>query len=159
MELGKNSARIVDYGITKTKLGSAQVFVKLLVAGVHDTTWYGVPFKKDGEVNEFMMTQLAYCGFDLSRQTIEDLAAGMESGILITDEDIDVYVRNETNGSGDLVPRVNTLGSVGPIRVDEQDLKVLISQEQSDKLKASASKFKARKKSAKKDNPSDDVPF
>jgi len=51
MELGKQLARIVDYGMTKTKKGGAQVFVQFQVGG-EISTWYGVPFKNDGEVND-----------------------------------------------------------------------------------------------------------
>ena len=158
MELGKNSARIVDYGLTKTKMGSAQIFIKLLVNGRDDATWYGMPMKKDGEPNEFMLTQLAYCGFDLSQNSFEDLSRGPDSGLLVTSEDIEVYVREETDGKGDLVRRVNTLGAMGPIRLDAEEAKTLIPQESIDKLKALAGKFKPRKV-AKKELPSDDVPF
>lgn len=158
MELGKNSARIVDYGLTKTKMGSVQVFIKLLVGGKEDATWFGMPMKKDGESNDFMLTQLAYCGFDFSSHELEELAKGVDSGLLITSEDIDVYVRDETSPTGELVRRINTLGAMGPIRMEAEEVKSLITDDQKSKLKAAASKFKARKV-VEKPKPSDDIPF
>ena len=168
MELGRNIARITDYGISKTKLGSVQVFVRLLVEstdGSKEVTWYGVPFKKDGEVNEFMMAQLAYCGFDPATNTIEDLSKGIDSGILITTENIDVYARDETSPSGEIVRKINTLGPMGPIRIDGEEAKTLISTEQAAKIKSLASKYKVRKATnpqpvvAKKEEENDAIPF
>lgn len=170
MELGRNSARIIDYGLSKTKLGSAQVFIKLLVeqtGGSKEVTWYGVPFKKDGEVNEFMMAQLAYCGFDPSVNSIEDLSNGIDSGILISNENIDVYVRDETSPSGEIVRKINTLGPMGPMRIATEEAKALISGEQASKIKALASKFKPRKPGVAikpadlqiNGKESDDIPF
>lgn len=149
MELGKNSARIVDYGVTKTQKGSMQVFVKLLVGGRDDATWYGMPLKNNGEVNDYMFTQLAYCGFDASAHSLEDLSGGIDSGLMITSEDIDVYVRKETDSKGDEVLRVSTLGTLGPIKIDAEEAKSLLSSEQTAKLKAAGGKFKPRKPSGK----------
>jgi hypothetical protein len=158
MKVGKNLAEIVDYGITKTKLGSAQVFIRLSFEDNSESTWYGVAFKKDGETNDIMLQQLAYCGFDLSANKIEDLAAGMESGLLVTDERLDVYCRMEVAPNGENVLRISSLGSIGPSRVDGEQLKSLLTDEQSKKLKDAASKFKPRaKKPAPK--PSEDIPF
>lgn len=159
MKLGKNIGRIVDYGVTKTKKGSFQVFVNLLVDGRDSATWYGMPIKNNGEINVFCFTQLAYCGFNAETHSIEDLSRGTESGLLITSEDIEVYARMETDGKGDEILRVNSLGPLGPIKIDVNEAKSLLSAEQSAKLKAIGGKFKPRKpsKAPAADTESDDI--
>ena len=155
MELGKNLARIVDYGTTKTKGGAAQVFIKFSVSG-EESTWYGVPFKKDSdEVNDICMTQLCYCGFDPSVNKIEDLSFGIDSGLLATGEDIDVYVADQILPDGSQKRRINTIGEIGPARATATEVQQLISETKQQKLREAASKFKVRKKK----DPNKVIPF
>lgn len=158
MELGKNLGRIVDYGVTKTKSGSLQVFVKFSI-GNEESTWYGVPYKKDSdEVNDMCMMQLVYCGFDPSQAELERLGTGLESGLLITDEDIDLYIADEMMPNGDVKRRIKTIGELGPTRISADEAKSLVSDAKKQKLKESASKFKVRKKKEKQ-NPDTSIPF
>jgi hypothetical protein len=117
-----------------------------------------MPFKKDEDVNEIFFMQLAYCGFDPAVHTLEKLALGVDSGILVTDEDIDVYVRKETAPDGTDRLRVNTLGEIGPNRVDEDAVKDLINADQLAKLKGLSGKIKPKSRKKKAD-PAEVVPF
>lgn len=158
MELGKNLGRIVDYGTTLTKAGSLQVFIKFAV-GREESTWYGSPFLKDkDEPNDMCLMQLAQCGFDVSSNEPSELSAGIDSGLLITDEDIEVIVADETMPNGDLKRRIKTIGELGPTRITAQKAKELISDAKKAKLKEAASKYKVRKKVQKK-NPEEPTPF
>jgi hypothetical protein len=158
VKLGKNIGRIVEYGTTLTKLGSAQVFIRLRLEDGDETTWYGVPIKKDGDTNDIMLQQLAYCGFDPSSNQISDLSLGIESGVLVTDEDLDVYCTMQLNKVGEEELRINSIGSIGPVRADADAIKTALTQEQADKIKASANKFKVRVKK-KKEDPTENIPF
>lgn len=157
MDLGKNLSRINDYGITQTKGGSLQIFINFNVAG-ESSTWYGMPYKKDGEVNDICLMQLATCGFDPAANTFEHLALGLASGILITDEDVDVYVADVVQPDGSLRRRINSIGEFGPKRVSASDTTALTTAEQKEKLKAAAGKFKVRQKKEKQD-PDEALPF
>jgi hypothetical protein len=161
MVIGKNKAIITDYGMTKTKLGSAQVFVRLLVNGEESQTWYGVFFKKDGTPNEFVLTQLAYCGYDFANHTTELLSMGPIGGCLDTTNEIDVYAKMMTTPTGDVRLRVDTLGEIGPSRLDTNEAAAMFDDSQKAALAAMASKFKPRKKPAPVSaaNPDEEMPF
>lgn len=161
MVIGKNRAIITDYGMTKTKLGSAQVFIKLLVNDEESHTWWGVLFKKDGTPNEFVLTQLAYCGYDVATQSVDLLALGPVSGALDTDAEIDVYAKMMTDPIGNLKLRIDTLGEIGPTRMDSNEVNALLDESQKNALAALGSKFKPRKKTIKPkpQDPDEEIPF
>lgn len=158
MELGKNLGRIVDYGTTKTKAGSLQVFIKFQI-GAEESTWYGVPYKKDSdEVNDMCLMQLTYCGFDPSKNELEELSGGLDSNILITDEDIDLVIADQITPNGDTARRIKSIGEFGPTRITAEESKTLVSEAKKQKLKEAASKFKVRKK-VEKEDPTLETPF
>ena len=161
MKLGKNIGRIIDYGTTISKMGSAQVFIRLRLEDGDETTWYGVAFKKDGTSNDIMLQQLAYCGFNPAMDALSDLSAGPESGLLVTDEDLDVYCTMQLNKIGEDELRISSIGPIGPNRADAEAIKAAITPEQEKILKESASKFKVRERKAKKaqNNPEENIPF
>lgn len=161
MKLGKNIGRIIDYGTTLSKLGSAQVFIRLRLDDGDETTWYGVAIKKDGTSNDIMLQQLAYCGFNPAVDTIADLAAGPDSGLLVTDEDLDIYCSMQLNKVGEDELRVSSIGPIGPNRAGADAIKSAITDEQAAAIKASASKFKVRERKPKKpvQNPEEEMPF
>lgn len=158
MKVGKNLGEIIDYGVTKTKLGSAQVFIRIAFEDGSESTWYGVAVKKDGEANEIMLAQLAHCGFDFSKNDVMDLFEGPSSGLLIMNEKIDVYCRNEMTQTGELALKISSLGAIGPNRVDVDEARSLLTSEQADKIRAIGSKFKPRQRKAKQ-NPEEPTPF
>lgn len=147
MKLGKNIAKIVDYGITTTRAGALQVFVRLDIEDSGLQTWYGMPFKKDGTLNGMCLQQLANCGFDASEHEIQELDAGVDSGLMDVDSFIDVYATKQTKPDGSEFVGINSLGEIGPMRADSEVIKTLITPEQSAMLKAAGAKFKPRKKS------------
>lgn len=157
MEIGKHLARITDYGITTTKDGKAQVFVTFHVSN-ESGTWYGMPLKKDGEANDMCLMQLASCGLDLAINTVEDLSKGVDSNILITDEDIEIHVKEVMQNDGSMKRRIDSIGEFGPARVTAAEVVNLISDAAREKIKSVAGKFKVRKKTVK-ENPKEDVPF
>lgn len=165
MKEGKNIARITDYGLTKTKLGSAQIFIKVDFLEGGSATWYGVAFKKNGEPNDMCLKQLAYCGFDFETNTIDQLAYGPLLSLLRTD-DIDVYCRHETAPNGEQVLRINSIGELfGPQRVEADEAKQMLDKDALEKLKNAGSKFKAHKKnkspvsSFSDDDTKTEIPF
>lgn len=163
MKLGKNIGKIVDYGTTISKMGSAQVFIRLRLEDGDETTWYGVAIKKDGGVNDIMFQQLAYCGFNPGVDAMEELASGPESGLLVMDEDLDIYCSMQLNKVGEDELRISSIGPIGPNRADAEAIKSAISAEQQSAIKASASKFKVRERKPKEvttsKKPEDDIPF
>ena len=160
MKLGKNIGRITDYGMTKTRAGKGQIFVRVALDDGDEQTWYGMPFKNDGELNEICIQQLVYCGLDLERFSINDVNKGPSCGALDTDSPIDVYCANKTQGDGSLQMRINSLGPIGPMVLAEDEVDTLFTDEQRAKLKAAANKFKPKKRAAvKKEAEDEDVPF
>jgi hypothetical protein len=161
MKLGKNTGKIIDYGTTLSKLGSAQVFIRLRLEDGDESTWYGVAIKKDGESNNIMLQQLAYCGFNPSVDSISDLSAGPESGLLVMDEDLDIYCTMQLNKVGEEELRISSIGPIGPNRAGADAIKAAITPEQEEKIKAAASGFKVRVRKPKKveANPEENIPF
>lgn len=166
MELGKNLAGIIDYGLTKSKAGAEQVFIKFKI-GKEETTWFGSPFRKEcGEdgnpkLNDMFWTQFVYCGFDPEKNKLEDLLEGFSSDILITDEYIEVTIADEIQPDGDTKRRIKMIGEIGPTRLDATEAKQLLSSVKNKIIKEGASKFKARKRivKPKKQDPSEPTPF
>lgn len=157
MEVGRHVVRVVDYGISRTKAGGVTVFAEI-VKGSESMKWYGSPFKKDGELNDMCISQLVACGFDPENNEIKDLQKGVDSGLLITDEDLDCEVAMEMGPDGTDLLKVKWLGCSPVSRLSTEEAKELISDEKEKKLKASASKFKVRKRKPK-ENPGEAIPF
>lgn len=156
--MGKNLGRITDYGTTKAKSGSVQIFIKFQIGG-EESTWFGSPYKKESDdVNDMCLMQLAYCGFDPELHEIDALSQGLDSGILITDEDIDLVIADQTLPNGDIARRIKSIGEFGPVRITSEETKSLVSDTKKQKLKASAGKFKVRKK-VEKEDPTLETPF
>lgn len=156
MEVGKHLVRIKDYGISQSKAGGLTIFIDVEKDG--DTKrWYGSPYKRDGELNDMCVAQLAACGFDPSKG-FDRLGEGIEGGALITDEDIDCAVALEMNGKGEQEARIKWLGVNPTPRLSADEVKQLVTTEQQEKLKASAAKFKPRARKVKQD-PDEPVPF
>lgn len=156
MEVGKHLVRIKDYGINQSKAGGMFVFIDIEKDDV-TLRWYGSPIKKDGTPNEMCLAQLVACGFDLEKD-ISSLGEGIDSGLLVTDEDIDCVVANEMNGKGEMEAKVKWLGVNPTPRLSTDEVKALITDEQRDKLKALSSKFKTRTRK-KVASPDEEVPF
>jgi hypothetical protein len=156
MEVGKHLVRIKDYGLSQSKTGGLTIFIDVEKDG-DSKRWYGSPYKRDGEVNEMCIAQLAACGFDPSAG-FDKLGEGVEGGALITDEDIDCVVANELNGKGELEPRLKWIGINPTPRLSADEAKQIVTSEQQQKLMASASKFKPRARKKKQD-PDEPVPF
>jgi hypothetical protein len=157
MILGLNKGRIVDYGVAKSKSGASQVFVHISIGG-EVVKHYMYPFKKDGEVNDYVMQQLVYAGFDPLTMTIDALAFGVESDMLITNEDLDIFAKEETNNMGQLQIRVSSLGAMVGNRLSYEETKALITPDQISKVKAFASKYTARVR-VKKEDLSEEIGF
>jgi len=157
MILGLNKGRIVDYGVAKSKSGSSQVFVHINISG-EVVKHYMYPFKKDGEVNDYVMQQLVYAGYDPATMVIDALAFGVESDMLITNEDLDIFAKEETNNIGQLQLRVASIGAVSGGRLSYAEVKDIITAEQINKVKALASKYTARVR-VKKEDPSEEIGF
>lgn len=164
MKLGKNIGRIVDYGTTLSKLGSAQVFIRLRLDDGDETTWYGVAIKKDGEHNAIMLQQLAYCGFNPAVDKLSNLSKGPDSGLLIMDEDLDIYCTMQLNNRGEDELRIGSIGPIGPSRATSEEINLAISKEQEEKIRAAAGRFKVRERKPKQPqvtapNPEEEMPF
>jgi len=162
MNLGKNYAQIVDHGLTKTRAGNIQVFIKLSIGDEGEQqTWYGSPFKKDtGEINKMCIQQLCYVGFDPATMELEDLN---KDNLLDKSQLFEVYGVNQTQGDGSLAVRVGSLGPLGPERVTGEEISTIISASQKQSLKELSGKYKVSKPKVtaepKKDDPNEVIPF
>lgn len=157
MEVGKHLVRIKDYGISIAKSGGLTVFIEVTKNG-ESMRWFGSPIKKDGNPNDMCLAQLTACGFDPSVNSIEDLNGGPESQILITDEDIECQIGPETSPIGDTLIRIKWIGAPPKKVLGQDEIRGLMTDEQRAALKASASKFKVRKKAPKQD-PEEEIAF
>ncbi len=155
MELGKHAARIIDYGLGKTKAGEVSVYIRFKI-GSEEPLWFGSPFKKDGNPNDMCLQQLAEAGFDFEARTINDLYHGLTSGCLITDEDINVMVADRVQGDGQTKRQIDFIGERGMPKISAEEAKALLDEQRLASLKGAGTKFRSRKK---KDKPEDIVPF
>lgn len=157
MEAGNHLVRIKDYGVSVSKSGSMNVFIEVTKNG-ESMRWFGSPMKRDGTPNEMCLLQLAACGFDPSSDSIEDLNKGLDSGLLVIDEDVECQVGPETSPTGDIVLRMKWIGAAPRKTLSTEEVKALITDEQRAALKTVSGKFKVRKKSVKQ-NPDETIPF
>lgn len=152
MELGKQLARIVDYGVTENKSGNGSVFIKFIFPSGEYLTWYGS--LKEGKAAEITVSTLFECGF--SGDDINALAKGVESGLLITDEDIDVNVQKEIDPTGTERIRIKYIGSGKEIpRIDQEQARKLIPASVNMMLR----EMKRTKKPREKKDPNFEIPF
>lgn len=107
MECGKQLAKIVDYGLFQNQTtGANSAYIKFnLKGGV--LTWWGS--LNEGKATEITLRQLAECGY--AGQDIKKLNDGIDSNILICDEDISVEVAEKINGVGDAVKFIKSIGA------------------------------------------------
>lgn len=94
---GYYQAKILNYGITKTKAGDpspAIIFEVTLVDGSkHRVPWKGS--LKDGPARNISLKALAVCGFS-NVGAFSYLANGLESGLLDTNKEVQITVEHET---------------------------------------------------------------
>lgn len=160
MHLGKNYGQIVDHGLTKTKAGNIQIFIRFSLGDSgEEQTWYGSPFKKDtGEINKFCIQQLCYVGFDPATMELEDLN---KDGTLDKSQLFDVYGQNQTQGDGSLMVRIGSLGPLGPERATAEEISTIVTSTQKQSLKELAGKYRASKPvmPVNKPDPLETIPF
>ncbi len=154
MELGLQKARIIDYGMSKTKNDIPQIFIDFNVGG-EVSRWYGFPLKKTGEVNNVVMQQLATAGFDL-RRDLNCIGLGLHAQCFTIYKDIDVNVKEKTNNVGNLYRCVDSIGLVNfgsTQRMSVEELGALFTSEQLAMFKSFADKFQAA------GDPNEEVPL
>lgn len=152
MEVGKHLAKIVDYGLSESKAGNASVFIKFQVASGDTITWYGS--LKEGKASEITLNALLECG--LSSDDINGLSGGLDSNLLITDEDIDIEVRKEFDQNGVERLRVKYVGSAKEIeRISAEKARTLIPASVNMLLR----EMKKNKKPKVKKDPDFEIPF
>ena len=157
MDLGLQKALIVDYGMIRNKAGSIQIFIDFMLRDRNEQRWYGFPLKMSGDLNEMVMAQLVYAGFDLNRD-LNCIALGLESGCFTTYKEIDIFVKDVTQTNG---TTKRAIYSIGPKifgktnRVSIEEAATLFTDEQLAMFKGAAFKFA----SIKVENPNDEVPL
>lgn len=152
MELGKQTARIIDYGILENRSANASVFIKFEFASKETLTWFGS--LKEGKAAEITINTLLECGFD--GDDLNVLAEGIACSALITDEDIDVDVREEADTDGRIRRKIKYVGSQKEIpRITKEKARTLISANISMQLR----EIKKSKKPKEKKDPNFEIPF
>ena len=94
---GYYAAKILNYGLTKTKAGSPEptiVFEVLEDGNPHRVFWRSS--LKDGPAREITLKALAICGFKNLRG-FAYLADGIQSGLLDMEKEVQITVEHETN--------------------------------------------------------------
>lgn len=151
MELGRQLARIAEYGLVENKSGGHSVFIKFDLKG-ESLTWWGS--LKEGMAAEITMRSLLECGFQGGN--IKAINAGMNSNLLIEDEDIYVVVGEKLNSVGLVVKIIKSIGEGKEIiRMNEDTLKNM----QVDYLNEAWAKAAAGKKPKQRKNPDIEIAF
>lgn len=131
-EPGKHTAKIADYGISKTSKGKPQAFIVFESEG-KSITWYGGLDPKPAEEGkraplEFTIKTLLDCG--LSTDVVENMAAGTQSNALPVGKEMELVIEDNV-WEGQVQSRikwVNIPGFVsGPPRVDHAEAGTLVN--------------------------------
>lgn len=149
MKPGNYKAKIVDYAITETKAGLAQVSVRFEFDGTSQMAWYGS--LKEGRAQEITIEALRECGF--SGETNEDFAKiglGPKGGALDTAREIDITLDNQIAPDGATALKITRVGGSGFRALDIETVKAKLPN-----LAESLFKIKAKKK----ESVSDEIPF
>lgn len=127
MKAGTYDARIVDYGISTTKDGAAQVVVtfelNLNDEGNQRLTWFGSckPVAEGKKMGGIDITRAALEKMGLSKESpLRNLIKGPESNSLNMEKTIAVSVEMQQGQDGVMRPRIQWVGRSGaPNKADE----------------------------------------
>lgn len=95
IKAGTYEAKVVDYGVTKTKKGDPMVMVRFTIydaeGSAHNITWYGTFSSPKSQ--EISSEALAVCG--MKTKNFAELANGAGSGVLDQNKVVQLTVVNE----------------------------------------------------------------
>jgi hypothetical protein len=131
-------ARISGFGSGLAKAtGKAYFFIDFDING-HGLRWIGSPIKQDGSLNTMFTTQLAAAGFDASRYTLSDIAAGPGRGVLNESGTVKIRAVNKLNGRGEMEWSVGWIGE--PKTLTKEELAKGLPQDIDAMIRAAAPK-------------------
>lgn len=109
---GTYKAKLVDYGMSETSKGDAQIVLKFNV----ETEDGIVPMTKflslkEGKAREFSYRAMSACGFDGS--PVESIAGGKGTGCFDMVNPVDVVCQMESDGKGGSVCRISFINKPG----------------------------------------------
>jgi hypothetical protein len=112
IEPGYYDARLVDYGLTKSKAGLPMAFLKFEFTddhgGLQSLSYFGS--FKEGKAAEITCEALAVCGWTTNNPA--DLAKGIESGVLKKGAVVSITVEMNT-WEGKTSPRIKYINPIG----------------------------------------------
>lgn len=102
-------AKITNFKVGIAKTGSPYLAIDFDVEGF-GISWFGMPMKKDGTINNLFQQQIAAAGFDFSRNSFSDLSKGYGNNILNEAGKVKIRAVNKMNGMGVMEWSVGWIG-------------------------------------------------